>query len=998
MPDIEGWKKKCFYRGVTEMRNLKKSAVVVTFALLLIAPSAFGQPELRTLKTKIVDTLAKFPAGDATERDKLASEIVLLGPEGIQEVCRMLVPPGTGDDSQVRFALNGVAVYVSRRGGPEAEREMFARALIESLDEAKDNEVKAFLISQLQVAGKKESVKPLSRFLKDKRLCEPATQALLAIYTPDAEKALLKSLGSARDTNRITIVKALGEMKSRAASKKIIKYAESRDENLRRVALYALASIGDPDSERVLDKVLITASPYDRIIAPSLYLLYAERLAESGKKEHCLRICRKMIENYTSPQESQIQCTALSILAEAMGEDCFDDLLAIMGNPNKELRLRALELSKAIKAEEATARWVERMAGVSPEVQAEIIFMLGQRGDKTAFPIILKKLKEEDKVIRLAAIPAAARLGGIEVLQDLMDILRKGQAEEVNAVKQALMGFSGSQVIPEAVRVLKEMPSLARAALIEILSERQAKEHADLVFAQAASESQEVRLASLAGLENLVTENDLPRLIELLLKATDYGEISLIQNAAVASANQIPELEKRADLFLEALGKASGSKRVDLLRPLARIGGERALQTVIQETKSEDLMIQDAAVKTLAEWPDMSAAGELLNICRSTSNSENLRSAIQGYVRLVNEADLAPDKKFTFLKDALEIPLEAEEKSFVLFGLSNIKTIDSLKFVANYLGDIDLKGKASLAAARIAYPGPGQDFGLFGSDVISVLKKAAAIIEDSYEKERLEKYIEALLKKEGFVQLFNGKDLSGWKGLVGDPVSRVKMTPEELKEAQERADSIMREHWKVVDGILVFDGKGESLCTARDCGDFELFVDWKIEEKGDSGIYLRGSPQVQIWDPAQWPEGSGGLYNNQKGPNKPLKCADNPIGEWNTFWVKMIGERVTVYLNNVLVVDDIVLENYWERDKPIYSSGQIELQAHNTPLYFRNIFIREITAEKMLQGLKLILYFCFNLLGSIPSCVSEGHLESQYKGLSGMAEATIEGLAFLSRP
>jgi hypothetical protein len=195
---------------------------------------------------------------------------------------------------------------------------------------------------------------------------------------------------------------------------------------------------------------------------------------------------------------------------------------------------------------------------------------------------------------------------------------------------------------------------------------------------------------------------------------------------------------------------------------------------------------------------------------------------------------------------------------------------------------------------------------------------------------------------EGFVALFNGKDLTGWKGLVGSPKTRATMSPDELAKTQAKADESMRAHWKVVDGVLVFDGKGSHLCTMKDYGDCELLVDWKIEKGGDSGIYLRGSPQVQIWDPAQHPEGSGGLYNNQKGPAKPLKCADKPTGEWNTFRIKMVGDRVTVHLNGVLVVDNVALENYWERDKPIYSTGQIELQSHGSNLYFRNIYIREI--------------------------------------------------------
>jgi hypothetical protein len=168
------------------------------------------------------------------------------------------------------------------------------------------------------------------------------------------------------------------------------------------------------------------------------------------------------------------------------------------------------------------------------------------------------------------------------------------------------------------------------------------------------------------------------------------------------------------------------------------------------------------------------------------------------------------------------------------------------------------------------------------------------------------------------------------------------MTPQELQRAQAAANAEMREHWKVEEGLLVFDGAGHSLCTANDYGDFELYVDWKIGPKGDSGIYLRGSPQVQIWDPAEWPEGSGGLYNNQTGPNKPLRQADKPVGEWNTFHIIMTGERVTVYLNDVLVVDDMVMENYWEREKAVYPSGQIELQAHSTPLFFKDIYLREL--------------------------------------------------------
>lgn len=204
----------------------------------------------------------------------------------------------------------------------------------------------------------------------------------------------------------------------------------------------------------------------------------------------------------------------------------------------------------------------------------------------------------------------------------------------------------------------------------------------------------------------------------------------------------------------------------------------------------------------------------------------------------------------------------------------------------------------------------------------------------------------------GFTALFNGKDLAGWKGLPkspnDNPSKRAKLSPEQLATEQTKADQRMRDHWRVDNGVLLFDGKGDSLCTLRDdYGDFELLVDWKIHEKGDSGIYLRGSPQVQIWDPNHREPnpkglGSGGFYNNQKNPSGPLKVADKPIGEWNQFRILMVGEKVHVFLNGELVVNNTTMENYWEKDKPIYPTGQIELQNHGNNLYFKNVYIREI--------------------------------------------------------
>ena len=208
----------------------------------------------------------------------------------------------------------------------------------------------------------------------------------------------------------------------------------------------------------------------------------------------------------------------------------------------------------------------------------------------------------------------------------------------------------------------------------------------------------------------------------------------------------------------------------------------------------------------------------------------------------------------------------------------------------------------------------------------------------------------------GFTPLFNGKDLTGWRG--GDTFDHRKlmaMSPEARDKKIAAWNETMRAHWHAENGELVNDGEGAYATTEKNYGDFELLVEYKTVPLADSGIYLRGVPQVQIWDyteKAKFPlgsdKGSGGLWNNSPGaPGKdPLVLADKPFGEWNSFRVLMVGARVSVWLNGNLGVDHARLENYYDRKTPIPATGPIELQTHGGEIRWRNIFIREIGPEE----------------------------------------------------
>src|SRR5687767_15316105 len=172
----------------------------------------------------------------------------------------------------------------------------------------------------------------------------------------------------------------------------------------------------------------------------------------------------------------------------------------------------------------------------------------------------------------------------------------------------------------------------------------------------------------------------------------------------------------------------------------------------------------------------------------------------------------------------------------------------------------------------------------------------------------------------GFVALFNGKDLTGWRGGSTFDHRKLLEMPEAERQAQIAkwtatmtavSEKTGKVNWTVENGELVNGGYGDYATTEKDYGNFELLLEYKTVPLADSGIYLRGVPQVQIWDSTEndekavklgKPKGSGGLWNNEAGsPGKdPLVKADKPFGEWNKFRIIMVGSRVSIWLNDLL--------------------------------------------------------------------------------------------------
>ena len=620
----------------------------------------------------VASILEGFPADTPAKRDALCAEILKLGAPAIEDAMARVLPPGQGDDSKARFAVNGLAVHVTRPGA-ERERAVFARSLLASLGKTRDPGVATFLISQVQVAGKSESVRPLEKYLADPALAGPASAALVTIGGKDASKALVNALAKAPASVRPALADALGEMRSPDALKALLPLADSPDEATRRAALYALANTGDPAAGPVLARARLAASPRERAQAPSLYLLHARRLVEAGRTAEGTDAARSILASYQQPGEVQHASTALSLVVSALGPKALPDLLAAAASPDRSLRGAALALAGKIPGPEATAQWIEKARTASPEARAGIVAMLGSRGDATALPFVRESLDSRDEAVRLAAIPAAARLGGDAVLPDLLRQVPAASESEVAALRTALLGTRADLVVPEAEKLLGSTPLPGKALLVEVLAAKGARDKVDLP-------------ALIAMLETAEGEN-----------------AARLQEAVAATVRANPDAEHRTDAILELLKNATPPEKAATLGVLPKVGGTKALKAVVEETASPDISVQRAAVMALSQWPDYTAVEDLRRIGSTTPDREQRVRAFEGFVRLMDGSRLPAQRRLSAFQDLLSAPGEDADRRLLLAGVAGVREPESLRLLAGTLDNPVLarRGGRGPAGARL---------------------------------------------------------------------------------------------------------------------------------------------------------------------------------------------------------------------------------------------------------------------------------------------------------
>ena len=924
-----------------------KSLIIYTVLLLLLSSTAFSQ-DRRTLDTKVADLLAQLPADDIQYTDKLMGDMLSLGDEGIRKICDQIIPPGTGDDTKPRFAVESFSRYLSGKD-MENGRSLWEDICISYATKHNDPLVKDFFIKQLQLIGGDKSVQAISQYLYDFQVCNSAVAAMTAIGGQLAESLFAESLDDMMLPCAAAVMNALADMNSQIAVNEYISWTSDDNPDIKAAAYNALAQSRSPEAYPILLKAAKENKfRWERTGAVSALINYARNAGAYGDIKTMDKICKLLIRKCNDEHTYHYKAAALETYVMFHDDDAMPQILKAADHNDAGYRNAAINMSADISGDDVTDTWIDYFPKATPEAKPEIITFLATRGDENALPLIKRSIIHELPEVREAAAEAITISGDEEAVPLIIGYMMEFDSpSDQEAAFTALISLVSEKEMPLIGNVLENGPDAAKKTAIDLIALKKNREFFDIVFPYTSSADEGVRSAAFRALSSLAGWRNQDDLLNLLFKTGNEDYVPDIQDAlAAAAADKMTDPERRSEIILKVL--ETGEKRKELIPVLALTGGRKALFVVLNEFENGNSEIREVCFNTLTSWRDHSASSALYEICAS-GNKTYEAPAFEGYLRQVRTADIPDEQKLLLYRKIMPYALTAERKNQIIRDIGRLRTYQSLFFVARFLDDPETASAAAGAAMNIALPPSGENAGMYGTIVKEILHEVMSKLEgeeSDYDREMVRKYIEEMPGDEGFVPMFNGKDLTGWQGLVENPITRAEMKAEELATKQAEADKRVPGNWTVRDGCIWFNGSGDNLCSIKEYGDFEMLVDWKISKGGDSGIYLRGTPQVQIWDTSRVEVGaqvgSGGLYNNQKHESRPLKVADNPIGDWNTFRIVMIGEKVSVWLNGELVVDNVTMENYWDRSIPIFPAGPIELQAHGTDLGFRDIYVREI--------------------------------------------------------
>ena len=661
------------------------------------------------------------------------------------------------------------------------------------------------------------------------------------------------------------------------------------------------------------------------------YVILLARLAAAGEQKALS--AAKALQKPALPQN--VRAAGLEIVLAADAKKRTQTVLAALKDADRAYRCAALDYANAFADEALYAALVKKLPSLSDAAQTDVVSWLGARHAASQSAAVVAAMSSPDDELALAAVRAAGKIGGQQALDALIAQLGGAHAKEASA---ALAAFNGK---PNAafVAALDGDPA-TQANALKLVAKRRITTAADKVFALLGSGDKAVRTAAYDALAGVTTAGDFDRLCDLLDKAQGDDVKALQAGLRNALAPAAPDMQYK----LVAGRMAAAPQKARYSPLLAQAATDEAIGALL---KADDPKAAFAALLTVKNPVMIDVLYELAG-----KNPDWTDAAISRYTDFATASDNTPMRKYQLYRKGLEANPSAKTQNKLLKALSKTPVFPALVLAVKYMDAPATAETAALVVKTVAAKNPGMG----GQTVAAALKKALEVYVElakadadaGYAVDEI-KGLMAKLPEAGFEPL--SLEPENRKAVVGNPETRKAMKPKALAKAQLEADAAMAQKWSLTDGILTAQANAPAIQFPKQYENFEMILDWKTP--GEAGIAVRAIPQIRLGGVS----GTGMLADD-----KGVADADNRPGNWNTLYVKVVDDRITVFENDVKIVENAVMTNPDMPGEPVGICGCIELIAGAAPVEFRNVYVNELpstpvfelSAEEAAEGFEVL--------------------------------------------
>jgi len=928
------------------MKKLNKLTQIFTISILLaiflFVPTA--------TRADIAQWLEKIGSASISESYVICEELCQQGETKIAELCQHIKPQG--DDRNARLFVRILVNYASMQ--PLEVQNTVAKGFIKALQANQDIQIKAFLISELQMLGNPLAVEAIAEYIGNKDLCDYAIRALQTINNDICFQKLCEHLSRSEGRCQQGIISALAGIGNPQAITELEKLFNSATPETKEVILIALAQL-ENDSEKyykLLETQLSANKPLSKKQFYSLLFTQIERTAkQSGITPQQKNILEILLQQAYKENDIGAVCAILHLFAYLPPKDVLDLFAREIYNPQSEISAVALQYLTRMNTKESKNILKEALVkSVSGGNTYQILDAVEKTHDPLFISAIVPLLNHSDEKIRIKAIQSLIKMDANKAISILVKRLKEtSDKSDLNAIQQALLQTPPKETVAELGSSLKKLKEEQLVIALDILAQRHAEKYFKFALQQTNNKDAKVQKSALNAIAFMGSPKDVPTLIKQLTNPKNQNQDAISE--ALVQILRSEENEDRCKPIFSAIDKAKPEQYALFLTILAKIDDTAARDFVLSwlnlpsDVPQNKVKIENA-ISALALWDNPKLAENVIAFLKKNPNHPYRNDVWKTLIRFLSLPGLAPDEKVWICGQAIEIMPENAGDMFNILG--GICSSDSFLTVAKYCNNPQFADIANKTLVKIALPDKNNENGITGRDIVPYLENALKYIDDAALKENIQKHIEKCKNATDalpviydddnqFTLLFNGNDLKGWSGYTRGFVSEFGK-------------------------LVCLPTCHLNLFTEKPYKDFILRFEFKLYPGANNGIGLRvpymkhaayDGMEIQILDDNA-PENSGlkpyqyhGSIYGVLAPAIPAplkKC-----GDWNQQEILLHGSKISVRVNGVEILT-ADLKELASKPSPddkahpglINEEGHIALLGHGSRVEFRNIRIKQL--------------------------------------------------------